>query len=433
MLPEQLRLLIAAHAGGDLSPRRQRAAVRLLQHSAEARNLLRQLQNDATRLRSLPSVPVPDGLADQVIARLPPAKIAVTVPLPAGRSDPMRARLSRIVSAAAVVSAAASIGLFWYLTRPVEEERPGPSVAQRAAATTRPQIPPAADLTARATDVASEPVEPSPAAVATAPEPARPGDPSPALPTSPPPDVLTAPSRASLQPIEVVPGRLSVPFSLRGLSGEEPFVRLKQELSRDAGHRADLFCREPWRLSERLTACCRDLGLRLIVDAHAQEGQRRRVRQQYLLFSDDLTADEWAVLFHNLGHADRRAEEKIPGDGVFDHLVIAALTPADHKELLNHVGADLLAPPTRPAPAGMGIDVRRPVSSSTADRVVEVLEKNEPKVATKAVPRTVLMISHHPLRSAPLASKEVQAYLDNRPAQKTGNVALMVVVKLSVN
>ena len=56
MLPEPLRLLVSAYAAGDLSPRRRKAAVRLLRHSAEARNLLQDLLNTSRGKASQPKL-----------------------------------------------------------------------------------------------------------------------------------------------------------------------------------------------------------------------------------------------------------------------------------------------------------------------------------------------------------------------------------------
>src|SRR5581483_7272406 len=104
MLPEQLRLLVAAYSAGDLPPRRRSAAERLLRHSAEARVLLRDLETNVERLRNLPRQTLPADFADRVLRALPPEPEPIirlaAVPRPGGDRV---ARAARYAIAAAVV------------------------------------------------------------------------------------------------------------------------------------------------------------------------------------------------------------------------------------------------------------------------------------------------------------------------------------------
>jgi len=206
---------------------------------------------------------------------------------------------------------------------------------------------------------------------------------------------------------EVVPDRLSLPITLRSLVGEGSFIRLRTELAKAEAHRVEIFCKEPWRVAERLTTACRELGVKLVIDSAAQQGQKARTRQPYLLFSDSFTADEWAVFFHNLGYADRRAEEKKAGEGIFDQLVIAAQTPTDQKELLAHVGIDFSPTATH--------------SSSE--------KPDDAKAKAKPIVRQALLIPYHPQRIAPAGTKEIKQFLDARQDRRPGQVAVLLVIK----
>src|SRR5262249_57946523 len=117
MLPEPLRLLVSAYAAGDLSPRRRKAAVRLLRHSAEARTLLRDLLSNKRRLRNLPRRPLPAEFADQVVLKL--SAVTPVIQPPVATARPSRARWSRLVpwAAAAAVLLAVGAGSYWFVTR----------------------------------------------------------------------------------------------------------------------------------------------------------------------------------------------------------------------------------------------------------------------------------------------------------------------------
>lgn len=407
MLTDQHRLLIAAHVDGELSPQRRQAVERLLARSDEARALFRKLQADARRIQNLPRQTVPLDFAERLLSRLPSNDGEVVLRLAAKRRDSTQVWLTRILSAAAVLFIGVGVGLYWVFTAGPEEvrratpavaERPPAPVAPPALTTAEPPAPmeltPPPTVEERADNTTPPTVPTNPTA-----EPAL----TPLPPATSP--VLTAPARTPVRFEEVVPSRVSLPISLRSLINAETFYRLRDELSKDSSHRVEIFCREPARVAERLTAGCRDLGVRLVIDSAAQQLQKQRLRQPYLLYCDNLTATEWAVFFHNLGYSDRRAEEKKPGDGIFDQLVITPLVPAtDQKELSNLIGTDVLAPPNRA------------VSS-------------DGKLTPKPLIRQALLIPYLPQRVTALGTKEIKQYLDARPERREGQLAIVVVIK----
>jgi hypothetical protein len=422
MMPEQLRLLIAAYASGDLSPRRQRATRRLLKHSSEGRELLVQLRSDARRLRDLPTQRLPAEFSVGLVRKLPHrTRVEVTVP----RADATRVRLTRVISACAAASFGLAVGLSWYFSLPAEPAESAPEVALRLAKKLKSAERVRSGRGMASDDVFRRPADrPAETVAAAATEP----EVKPPLPGSAPAaaaDVLTAPARPDLRTTEVVAGRLSLPLGVRSLAASDTFDRLAEELARAEAHRIELFCREPWQVVERLTPGCNTQKVKLIADPAAQEGQKRRFRQQYLLFSDALTAREWALLFRQLGSADRLAEEKRPGDGIFEYLVIAPPTAADQRELVSHLGVDLLGAANGPAPA---VGARTPISGGTADKVVEALAKGDASAKGKPSARQAVLVPYYRLRALPFTSKEVRQYLDGRQAPRPGQVAVMLVI-----
>jgi anti-sigma factor RsiW len=67
MLSDPLRQLLSAYVDGELSNRQRKAVQRLLRRSAEARTLLRGMQEDAARLRALPRQHLDDEFAARVV------------------------------------------------------------------------------------------------------------------------------------------------------------------------------------------------------------------------------------------------------------------------------------------------------------------------------------------------------------------------------
>jgi anti-sigma factor RsiW len=67
MLPERCHELLTAYVDGELTNRQRRAVGKLLHRSPEARDLLRRLQDDAGKLRALPSPPLEGDLAAEVV------------------------------------------------------------------------------------------------------------------------------------------------------------------------------------------------------------------------------------------------------------------------------------------------------------------------------------------------------------------------------
>jgi hypothetical protein len=411
MLTDQHRLLIAAHVDGGLSPERQQAVVRLLDHSAEARDLFGKLQVDARRVQTLPRTTLPPDFAQRILSRLPAddGKIVVRVSTP--RPDSVRLLLKRILSAAAVLFVCVGIGLYWVFTSGPQVPRPEPELAERPPAPAAPSDVPVAEPIV--------PVEPAPSqppvveqradnADPTAPPTIAKADPAVAVtPTpAPPPAVLTAPSIPQARMETVIPPRLSLPVALKSLINEDSFFRLRAELTKDAAHRVEIFCRDPSRVGERLAAACRDLGVRLIIETAAQQAQKQRARIGYLLYSDSFTAEEWAVFFHNLGYYDRRAEEKKAGDAIFEQLVITPLMPAtDQKELLNHIGTDVLTP------------------------VARATTSEDGKTTPKPLIRQALLMPYIPQRGIASAAKEIKQFLDARQERRGGQIAVMIVIK----
>src|SRR5205814_1260964 len=121
MLPDQLRQLLTAYVDGELSNRQRKAVERLLRRSPAARTLLRQLQEDARRLRALPR----HHLGEEFTARV---LRAVRQRQAQGRRTEAARRAAfpvwAGVAAAAAVLMAVGFGSFLYFAQPTHDTPP---------------------------------------------------------------------------------------------------------------------------------------------------------------------------------------------------------------------------------------------------------------------------------------------------------------------
>jgi hypothetical protein len=206
--------------------------------------------------------------------------------------------------------------------------------------------------------------------------------------------------------VEVAPPRL-LTLSLRDLSAATRPL-LVREFRKGTAHRIDLFTHDTARAAERLRAACKERGVRLIADAVAQEGVKQKLQQSYILFSDELRPEDWERLLRGLGTADKAAEEKRAGDGIFFKMVLVPLSEVHHKELSSLTGLDLsslAAPAARP-----------PATVTTAEKTALLLPP---------LPAAGSARAHIP-------SREVKQAVDARHDRPAGAVAVMLVLRQAI-
>src|SRR5262249_19757793 len=105
MLSEQVIELLTGYVDGELSQRQRRAVMRLLHKSSEAREMLRQLQENAHQLKQLPFHKVQPSLVDEVMRA-----IAEQQAQPRPAAPPRGARRRWLPYLAATLAASLLIG-----------------------------------------------------------------------------------------------------------------------------------------------------------------------------------------------------------------------------------------------------------------------------------------------------------------------------------
>lgn len=444
MLPDRDRALLTAYVDGELTPRQRRHVDRLLRQSAEARALLRRLQEDARALRELPPVQPTADLAEAVLRGIAERHLS-PVRRRAARPTPAYPEWAGLAAAAAVLLVL-GVGSYFYFAHAFRRDTAAHLANQRPEA---PPVPPAVNRTddsavARRPDEdrppkdegTHEPRRPAPAtpAVVKAP-PAKDSGPKPApKPQGPPkPDAVLTDRNMEMFKLDEVQVALPVTLSVRDLEQDATRRKLLDELGKDSAFRLELPCRDGTRAFERLQAVCKARHVGLHIDAAAQARLKQpKWRTNYVVYLEGLTPDEWAGLLRHLAQHDAKVARK-PPERQFDGLVVTRLTARDHKELADLMGLD----PTRtsPKPAGpLGTDLHKPLSEQTAEQVAKALAgqggaRPQPgSPLAKPAEHVALVLAYNPVRPRP-GSPEVTRFLDGRKPTRPGTVQVLLVLR----
>jgi hypothetical protein len=173
--------------------------------------------------------------------------------------------------------------------------------------------------------------------------------------------------------------------------------RFQEELGRGDCERIDLFCRDTSRAWDRVQGALRATGVRLTVDALAQEAARRKLHSHYLIVCDEMAAADWGQLMQDLAKLDRTS-----GENIFEQVVVMPADSVDQKELAMIFGSELTQPRGR-------ANIRRPEG------------KKDGKTAFAAI--------IYPWRT-PATSKEVRQYLDGRYDRNAGSPAVVLALRM---
>ncbi|HZT78951.1 MAG TPA: hypothetical protein VFA26_01915 [Gemmataceae bacterium] len=411
MLTDDLRQLLASYVDGELTNRQRKAALRLLRRSAEARALLRQMQEDAERLRLMPRrTPAPDFTLD-VLHTIVERKLRPRhrrPARPAAGGIPGWAGLA----AAAAVLLVVGFGSYLYFTAALpgqDDGRAGRPVPKKERPDGGRQV---ADAPPRDTDPGprgggkADPPEriPPPEAVASgSKERDRPkgsaGQPPPAVDAAPP-DPL--PKLEMFQPGDV---KLAAIFRLAELDQAAQRGRLEKLLREDRAFRLELPCKQGVRAFERWQAALKAHGIHLIIEEAARTRMKfPQLRTNFVLYVEDVTAEELARMVLQVAEADRQAGAKPQGGGQFEALVVQGMTADDRKELSKLLKVDaarLQAPPGKP------------------DRA---------KPMTPPAGRLALALPYNPIGPRP-GSPEVKRFRDARKPPRPGTLQVLLVLR----
>jgi hypothetical protein len=428
MLPDRCRQLLTAYVDGELSGRQRRQVRRLLDRSAEARKLLRELQGDSEVLRALPS---PPPLGRDLSA--PVLRTIAALRLRPGRpAAPPGPRFPAWVGYLAAASVLCAVGLSAYLA----------FAAFFAPSGTGSDVPPLASTPATPRVTPERPdrpdVRPPDNRIVERPElgpgpdrtPEREGPDAtgasalveglfrlmrPDLPDylkSWPQEeekegkVLAAPGQEFSRLKEVRPVVPAV-VPLREADPEPSRRKLIAELGKAAAYRVELPCGDGNKALHKIQTACKEHHVPLVIEANAQALLKKAdARPSYVLYLDGVMPEELAELLLALGAEERKGK---PADAQFEMAVLRRLNDQDHKELRELIGADPL-----------------PVQASKE----ETTNPRPPAVKTapgKPAEYQALAMVYNPGR--PSRGPEVKRFLDGRKPPRPGSLQVMLVLR----
>lgn len=445
MLSERVCQLLSAYVDGELDAHQRQLVERLVRMSGEARAFVMDLEENAQLLRGLPRCNVQMDFSRRVLEAISDRR------LPQSR----RARLARSPSypswAGLAVAAAVlmAISLAAYLNFAVMA--PGKDAAnQTAERNTAP-----APVVEKGPELAATPVtqekeaprpqipgeseRPGPSPVATVLKEKDAGSPSTAKSPEPAPQpadelAIRTPS-PKMEVFEEVNQRMALMLAFRDLEQEKFRQRLREKLKKDGAYRVELSSLGNGKAFERLQEALKGQGFRILIDQTAQGRLKNsRLKTDFVLYTENLHAEDLAQILEQLAGDDRKAEAKRRGDAQFDSLTVHSLTDADHAKLSELLGVDPTQLPSPRATGPLGVDLRKPLSEATAEDVAKALKgkgtrpaPGQPAAVTSD--RYVLVLAYNPVRSRPASSKEIKQFLDSRKNRGAGVHPILLVLR----
>ena len=431
MLPAHLQELLTAAVDGELSHAERRMVDTLLRDSEEARVFHAQLLKDAEQLRNAPRQTSPDDLATSIMAMINDRCMRPT-PLPMRRRRTRREAAQFLpwfsVATVAVVLIAVSVVsyLFFETAQRGVFNRPNESAVNPG--NNQPKVDPAKPKQAEPkfeepllAELLPVPREAEPPAIVMN-EPKIESELLPNPRVAGFEDLHATPVLPEGQLFKTVPISLSLLLPLKDLDQPYPKKQLRDELKKDEIFRLDLFCRDSTKAGELLQAALKSRGQQITVDALAHDRFKKRLKTEYVFFTESLTADEIALLLEALGSDDRKAEEKKAGEGQFDKFLLTPFVNDDASELSKLLGVrrDALKLPK----SRITFDPRKSLESNTAAQ----LGSNLPKGSGSRTDKWTLILPNGPFAD-PKNSKEIKSFLEKRTERKPGTVTLMLVLR----
>jgi hypothetical protein len=436
MISENCRELLAGYVDAELTPHQHEAVLRLLQQSAEARDLLRRMQQDAEAVRQLPQPKLDRDLAAPVMRIITERRLR-----PGSRRRRVEQHQPNYAAWAGFSAVAATlflvvIGSYLYFSASVRDKTEPDSVA-KGKIEAPPHLAkidslplPEQTRTQQVAAVKSSAPEdvPAPAVVdATVPE--------------KPAEVVAAPldpvvGMEMFQRVQVT--QLQI-LKLVDLDQEQRRKEFVADLAKEPAFRMESPVKDSIKAFDRLKAALTARGIGVVIDQTAQarltaSARLAKIKTNFVLYVEDVTPDELVQIFQHAAAEDRKAEKVKKGDGQFEAVVINKMAEADREELCKLLcvkAKKLPDPPSGP----LGVDIRKPLSEKTSDDIAKSLAgqggvpRPEPgKTAAKPPERLALVLPYNPVRPRP-DSAEVKRFLASRKPPRPGTVHVLLVLR----
>ena len=414
MLPEGDRELLTAYVDGEASARQRKVVARLLRRSPEARTLLRQLQDDARKLRSLPCPPLNPDFSSRVLRTIAQRGLRT----PQRTPTPAAVPLWTVVTAAASVLFAVGLSSFLYFVGVLADSN-RPTVAHNK--------PEKKKDTARDSGAAKTQSNGLVKKDADTPAPDAPNIKDNDKP-DPPERIVRDPDRGGTpdnpkNPLRNPPGAVSVApfvdvhqpdraevfvpalFRLQLLKLEAQRQRLRAELTHHDAHYAEVLCREGTHAFPRVEAVLKANGVRLVVDSTARVLLKNKRRSNFLFYIEDVTPQEFGRILEQLGQEDRPEPQKPPGPfAVPDaNLILLRMAPEHGKKLAQFLGVD--------------------------PRQVTLTGAKSPGSSANKPPQRQALVLAYTLLPPRAPSAEVKRFLEGRKPPRQGTLQVLLILR----
>lgn len=439
-MTEQLRELLTAYVDGRLAPADQAVVEQMMQQSAEARELLQQLQGDAQALRQLPRKPIP---VDQSHRCYPTTRTG-----PGSRAAALRQRWrsTRFLQVAAVVFVVVGLGLAALLIRnnlarreKSINSRQEPVVAQNgpraksgeSSSSTKPErkLPAPApspydlspqemalawtDLKAFLSNITKLTDSPLRSMQALAFEKwADRGE------TVPGESILTSPLTGQGNPFKSIEYKLPTLLELAELKSTETAKLFKP----GAIHYVDISAQDTYQALTTLQTGFRKTGLPLHTDQELTQRQTRRLSATVMIYVENVTVEQVQKLLQNLAK-----ENGPPSDPVLKSLLLQTLDEKGIKWLAGILGIQPLSllPHDAEQQKMLGIDPTKPISDET---LKALLKLSAGQGRGKPAPTVGLALAVGAPRLSSV-SKELRSVMEQRQGLQPGKVSLVLFVR----
>jgi hypothetical protein len=206
-------------------------------------------------------------------------------------------------------------------------------------------------------------------------------------------------------------------LKLHELDQDGPRQKLLAELQKGGGFRMELPCTNGHKALERARGVLKADQIGLTLDPAAAA----RIKASAIaLFLEDVTPEELTRLLQQLGAEDKKAPAK-----QFDRLLVQRMGEKDHKALERLLGVDP-APASPRATGPLGVDLTKPISEQTADKLQPRSDSSKPSV--KPGQRLALVLPFLAGQSR-ASSAEVKRYLDGRKPARAGTLRALLILR----
>jgi len=348
MLPDQVTELLTAFVDGELSQRQRKAALRLLQRSSEAREFLRQLQENAHKVKQLPRRKVEPSLVDEILRAIAEQKVQPKQPsLKPGRRRHWMPYVAASLAASLLI---AVIGVTYYKTMS-EEDNKGSNLIVKDF---EPKVEPM--------PVSEEPVAPK-------------------LKVTNP--LLAQITEGTFKDFgaPVVDDRV---FTARfsDLNKDAVVGQLSYQLNKDRTAQLDIVVKDNALAVERLKAALHEVGIKVVVDPKADKdlkAKKQAAKAEYWVYAENMTTDELAKMMKELSKADTTGMGKsVPTP--YEKMTVTPIARTDKQKLSGKLGGEA-SKLDLPKDAGSA----NPETPKRWERQAVVLPKDPPAQSSKEV------------------------------------------------